>query len=78
MNISVFIPKEDDIINDFLEFCYENFNILNIFNNENVYDNNKYDDNNHFYISFLNPYIIKDDRIIKKSCILLLFYWILV
>mgnify|MGYP006093109409 CR=1 FL=1 len=33
------------------------------------YNENKYDDENNFYVSFLNPYIITDEKVISRGCI---------
>jgi methionyl-tRNA formyltransferase len=70
MNISLFISnKNDKIVDILINFCIENFNIIEIFDINNIYNESKYNDKNDFYISFLNPYIIRDERIIKKGCI---------
>ena len=70
MNIFLFIDsKQEDLNKELIEFCKNKFQILNIFDDKNKYNNTKFDDKIDFSVSFLNPYIIKDDNIINKNCI---------
>jgi methionyl-tRNA formyltransferase len=71
MKLFLFVDRRQTYLNDLLiEYCKEKgLNILNIFNQENPYNEDKYDDRINFSMSFLNPFIIKDERIINKKCI---------
>jgi methionyl-tRNA formyltransferase len=70
MKIIIFLSHNRcNNVEEFLLFCKENFNIVKIYDKNNIYKREDYDDTVDFYISFLNPYIIKDERIIKKGCI---------
>ena len=70
MNTFLFLDINNKYFNKcLLDHCMNRFNILNIFDQSNLYSPEKYDDRIHFSLSFLNPYIIKDQNIIHKKYI---------
>lgn len=70
MKIYIFIDSKQTVLNTkLINFCKNKFEILEIFNDTNKYENRLFNDSIDFSISFLNPYIIKDEQIIKKKCI---------
>ena len=70
MNIIIFLSHNRcKNVEEFILFCKKNFNVIKIYDQNNVYKRDDYNDEVDFYISFLNPYIIKDERIINKGCI---------
>ena len=63
MKIIIFNTYNNDNISEsFINFCKQNFTVVNIYNKSNIYKKQDFDLTVDFYISFLNSYICQYDH----------------